>query len=346
VAAGSVHSCAVHRDGRVSCWGYGPFIGPGLTVVTTPVFIDLPGPAVSLSVGIQAACALLASGEVRCWGDLGNGPERPGGITGEDGRALAGVTKLAGGSAAFCGVTPGGTHCWGSNASSELGRPAALSFPARTAVLAQPGPRPLIVATVAILVHDGVSELCGWGNNDSGILPGARGIVERPACSRTVPGVLQLSAGDGHVCARRGGDTFSCWGSNSGGQLGTGDEGQLEAELPGAVGRLPAGIDAIESGAYHTCALLATGRVHCWGSNEHGECGLPSSAPRFAPGAEVPFDQAVVAIGAGAGAQHSCAVLEDGSVSCWGYDNEGQLGSGVITRDSDRFSAQPLPVRW
>jgi alpha-tubulin suppressor-like RCC1 family protein len=346
VAAGSVHTCAVHRDGRVSCWGYGPFIGPALPVVSSPTFIELPGRATAVAVGIQAACAQLEEGEVRCWGDLGAGPERPAPIMEEDGRRLTGITRLAGGSAAFCAVEARGTFCWGSNRSAELARPASQSFAPHTAVLALPGPRPLIAATVAILVHDGVSELCGWGNNDSGLVPGPRGTVERPACVAGVPDVLQLTAGDGHVCARRGGARFSCWGSNSGGQLGAGDEDLLEVMPPGRSGTLAAPIDAVEAGAYHTCALLGTGAVFCWGSNEHGECGLAPSAPRFAPSAAVPLPRPARALGSGAGAQHTCAVLDDGSVVCWGYDNEGQLGSGVITRNPDRASAEPLLVRW
>ncbi len=346
VAAGSVHTCAVHRDGRVSCWGYGPFIGPGLPQVTPPVPIELPGRAVEVAAGIQASCARLATGGVQCWGDLGGGPEAAGPVIKEDGAPLAGATRLAGGSAAFCAVHPGGTSCWGANGASELARPAALSFPPRTAVLARPGRAALLAATVAILVHDGASELCGWGNNDSGIVPGPRGTVDRPSCAGMIPGVLQLSAGDGHVCARRGGPAFSCWGSNSGGQLGNGDEGRLEVALPGERQELAADLVSIDSGAYHTCALLATGQVQCWGSNERGECGLPTSAPRYAPTGPVPFDAPVVAIGSGAGAQHTCGVLGDGSVHCWGYDNEGQLGSGVLTRDSDRASVRPLPVRW
>ena len=116
--------------------------------------------------------------------------------------------------------------------------------------------------------------------------------------------------------------------------------------MPGALLTFPAEIDAIESGAYHTCALLRTGKVHCWGSNEHGECGLPSSAPRFAAGAEVPLDRAVVGLGSGAGAQHSCAIASDGIGPLLGLRQRGALGSRVISRDSDRASANPLPVRW
>ncbi len=347
VAAGSVHTCALHRSGQVSCWGYGAFIQPGLPVVSPPAFLDLPAPATAISVGIQAACALLRDGSVSCWGDLGSGAEKPAPVVREaDGQPLRGVTQLAGGSSVFCAVLPAGTSCWGSNEAGEIGRPTSQVFPPRTAVLSQAGARPILTATVAVLVHDGGSELCGWGNNDSGLLPGPRGVVDHPVCTSQIPGVRQLSAGDGHVCAHRGGNTFSCWGSNSGGQLGIGDEGMLEAALPGLNRTLPAAIVSLASGAYHVCALVETGGVLCWGSNEHGECGVDSSAPRFSPMPAHGFAQRVVGIGSGAGAQHSCAVLADGSVACWGFDNEGQLGSGVLTRDPDRYSARPLAVRW
>ena len=348
VAAGTQHTCALHDDGRVSCWGHGGFIGPGLPVVTIPVWISLPEKAIAVEVGIQAACALLASGAVRCWGDLpGDGtPEPPLPVQKEDGTPLTAVTHIAGGSVAFCGSSPAGIHCWGDNKGGELARPAAERFPPLTAVLADPRPRRHLAATVAIVVHDGTSELCGWGSNDSGIIPGPRGIVERPECQRLTD-VLQLSAGDGHACAHRGGASFSCWGSNSGGQLGLGDEDTLELPLPGMTRSLPAGsITRIASGAYHTCALLETGAIHCWGSNEHGEVGRPPSAPLFAPVAVAGVPAKAVALGAGAGSQHTCAITADGAVHCWGYDNMGQLGTGALTEDADRHSPTPRAVRF
>ena len=192
VAAGSVHTCTIHKDGRVSCWGYGPYIGPGLPTVTAPVAIPLGGKATAVAVGIQAACALLGDTTVRCWGDFGRGAVAPTKIANEDGTALTGVTQITGGSLAFCASTPAGTHCWGINSASELGRPPAMMFSPHTAVLAQMGPRRLMAATVAIVVHDGATQLCGWGNNDSGIVPGARAIVERPTCNDDVPSVLEL----------------------------------------------------------------------------------------------------------------------------------------------------------
>jgi alpha-tubulin suppressor-like RCC1 family protein len=347
VSAGTIHTCAVHADGHVSCWGYGPFLVPGLPEINLPLTIELGGPASAVAAGIQATCALLRDGTVRCWGDFTQGapPAAPARVVKEDGTPLGQVTELAGGSTAFCALTAAGTYCWGDNGSGELARPVAMSFPPLTAVLARAAPSKLITATVAIVVHDGGTRLCGWGNNDSGIIPGARGINEQPACADLAPGVLQLSAGDGHICARRGGAAFSCWGSNVGGQLGIDDENVAEAPIPGTTRMLPAEITSIASGAYHVCAVLADGTVSCWGNNELGQAGLRSSAPLFAP---LPLQDVTgaVAIGSGAGASHTCLVLRDGSARCWGYDDEGQLGSGEVTQNSDRYSPAPLPVAF
>jgi hypothetical protein len=343
VTAGMTHTCAVHRDGRVSCWGDGKVIGPGLAAVTAPVAIEVGGPAASVTAGVLASCALLEDATVRCWGDLGSGPGAARKIVKEDGAPLAGVTQITGGSLTFCAASAAGTYCWGDNLAGELARPVSMAFPPTTAVLAQAGARPVIAATVAILVHDGVSQLCGWGNNDSGIVPGARAILDRPSCAEMVPGVLQLSPGDGHVCARRGGAAFSCWGSNSGGQLGTGDEATLEAELPGKTLTMPSPITTIASGAYHVCALLETGAVMCWGSNDQGECGSPRSSPHFSPTAAAPLPARAVAIGSGAAAQHTCVVLENGTVACWGSNSDGQLGAP--TDPAGSYSAVPVLVR-
>jgi alpha-tubulin suppressor-like RCC1 family protein len=345
VGAGTVHTCAVHADGKVSCWGQGAVIGPRLPAVTPPVTIALPGRATAVAVGIQAACALVEGGRVHCWGDLGKGPEGPAPVMKEDGSPLDHVERLAGGSLAFCAVGASATHCWGENKASELARPASMSFPPRTALMVLPTAPGLVAATVAILVHDG-AQLCGWGNNDSGIIPGERGIVERPACVPTAaPGFLQLTAGDGHACARRGGASFSCWGSNAGGALGNGDDSMMDVALPGEVQSLPGELTALAAGAYHTCAL-AGGAAYCWGSNEQGECGSPSSAPLFSPTPVPGVKARAVALGSGAGAQHTCVVLDDGSLSCWGSDSDGQLGSGASGQEATRFSPDPVPVRW
>jgi alpha-tubulin suppressor-like RCC1 family protein len=346
VAAGTGHTCALHRDGHVSCWGYGAFIAAGLPPLTPPVTVALPRPATAVAVGAEAACALLDDGGAACWGVFAGQLQPVQAIVREDGTRLSGITQLAGGTLAFCALNPAGAHCWGSNESAELGRPQGMTFAPTTALLVHPGPSKLLAASVAILVHDGQRQLCGWGANDAGIIPGARGVVDRPTCANDVPDVLALSGGDGHVCARRGGNRFSCWGSNSGGQLGTGDDSLLDVEMPGQMTTLPAEITTIAAGGYHTCILLADGAVHCFGNNDHAQVGLPSSAAIFSPRAITGFSRRVVALGSGAEANHTCAILDDGAAECWGLDDRGQLGQGPTSEVSTRNSPRPVAVRF
>ena len=234
VSAGTSHTCSLHEDGAVFCWGYGAFIGPGLPAVTGPVRIASARRATAVVVGIQAACALVEQGNpgahregnrvairVQLLGRLRRRARAtPAGGDGE--RRRAGRRRPAGGGQrrVLRGRTPRAPTAGGTTRPPSWPGRRRMIFPPLTAVLSQPGRRPLIAATVAILVHDGGSQLCGWGNNDSGLVPGPRGIAAQPSCSDAVPGVQALTAGDGHVCARRGGDRFTCWGSNSGGQLG------------------------------------------------------------------------------------------------------------------------------
>jgi alpha-tubulin suppressor-like RCC1 family protein len=346
LSLGKGHTCAVHQDGRVSCWGAGAFIGPGLPEVTGPVTIQLPARAAGVAVGVQAACAVLEGGAVSCWGQLATEPEAPRAIVKEDGTPLTGITEVAGGSLTFCGLRADGTYCWGDNSEGELARAASMSFPPDTAVLSHPGPGKHLAATVAMMVHDGASQLCGWGDNDTGLVPGDRSVLESPSCSSALPDVLQISAGDGHVCARHTGKSFSCWGTNAGGQLGIGDE-TLDVDLPGKPHELPEEIRSLVSGAYHTCALLASGSVMCWGANTQGESGVASpSAPLFAPTPATLVDVKLVEIASGAASIHNCGILADGSVRCWGSDDQGQLGSAPHSADSSRHSDRPIPVMF
>jgi alpha-tubulin suppressor-like RCC1 family protein len=77
----------------------------------------------------------------------------------------------------------------------------------------------------------------------------------------------------------------------------------------------------------HTCVLLNDGNVKCWGANNHGEIGITATQTY----ALTP--QAVVTIAAGrqaksltSGAAHTCALLDDASVTCWGNSEDIGLG--------------------
>ena len=87
----------------------------------------------------------------------------------------------------------------------------------------------------------------------------------------------------------------------------------------------------IDVGSNHTCALLANGSVQCWGSNSDGQLGNNSTIDSLSPVtvSGISFSSIPVATAISSGGQHTCALLADGSIKCWGSNSYGQLGNGI-----------------
>jgi alpha-tubulin suppressor-like RCC1 family protein len=134
-------------------------------------------------------------------------------------------------------------------------------------------------------------------------------------------------AGDEFTCALKTDGTAMCWGLGEKGQRGDGtyDQGAL---TPVPVQGLTTAT-ALSGGYNHACALLANGTLRCWGSNEQGQLGNPSTLVGSAAPVAVPDVSGVLAMSAGA--FHTCAVLLDRTVRCWGRNDSGQLGDGTYT---------------
>src|SRR5262249_46277028 len=134
----------------------------------------------------------------------------------------------------------------------------------------------------------------------------------------------QLVFGDDHDCAISTDKRVECWGSNQLGQLGPPVTGDLLA--PGPDLRLRgAPVDVVAAGGDHSCAILTGGALKCWGRNTEGQLGLGDTTARGALPGQMGDALAAVDLGAGAvatavaaGTAHTCAVLEDGAVRCWG----------------------------
>ncbi|HJM41239.1 MAG TPA: hypothetical protein QF514_03325, partial [Candidatus Thalassarchaeaceae archaeon] len=147
-----------------------------------------------------------------------------------------------------------------------------------------------------------------------------------------------LAAGDEHTCAILTDESMSCWGANGFGQLGTGDN--TASSNPVAVSFVnPGGVTtlfpvSVSSSQYHTCAVLNDGSVQCWGGNSYGQLGDGTNTSQSSPtGVDLGENHSAVMIGVGK--THTCAILEDASVSCWGYNIHGQIGDGTnVQRNS------------
>src|SRR6185295_8790590 len=118
------------------------------------------------------------------------------------------------------------------------------------------------------------------------------------------------------------------WGANSSGQLGYGDTAQRFD--PGTtVVNLGAGRTAkrLAAGLNHTCAILDNDTLKCWGANSSGQLGYGDATNRLAPqDTPVNLGTGRTALLVTAGANHTCALLDDTSIKCWGTNSNGQLG--------------------
>ncbi|MCP3063673.1 Ig-like domain-containing protein [Myxococcus sp. K38C18041901] len=332
IFAGAGTTCAVFTDGRLKCWGKNGMGQLGLEHAddrgdgrASNLMSNLPFVRVGTDVRVAMmglgdgfSCALLEGGAVKCWGDseqgqLGLGDtQRRGDGPGEMGDALPRVDlgtgrtakTLVSGLKHLCAILDdGAVKCWGDNWDGRLG-------------LGDTQPR-----------GDGPGEM---GN----ALPAVNLGTGRTAKA--------LAAGGRHTCALLDDDSVKCWGENAWGQLGLGDKvvrGDGPGEMGDALPRVNLGTGrtakAIAAREHSTCALLDDGSIKCWGGNPYGALGLGDKVHRGDDAGEMGDGLPRVDLGTGrtaktltVGSIYACALLDDGSVKCWGGGYAGQLGLG------------------
>lgn len=160
-----------------------------------------------------------------------------------------------------------------------------------------------------------------------GTPPGNTTLVSCPGFDIDRPIVVsgsRLAVGSGYTCAVRDNGSVACWGENRSGQLGLGTVDATIHALPATVPGLSR-VVSISARADHTCALVSSGQVYCWGSNGLGQLGIGTTLDRPVATAVTGLADAVeVAVGY----NHGCARRADGTVVCWGSNSAGQLGDG------------------
>ncbi|HXF00816.1 MAG TPA: hypothetical protein VN458_10790 [Solirubrobacterales bacterium] len=319
VAAGARFSCARLDTGRARCWGIGAYgaLGYGNTndigdtetpASVGPVNLGAGRTVRAISAGFYHACAILDQGDLRCWGTGPLGyPNTNNQIGDDETPASVGPVDLGAGRTAVA-ITGGGRHtcaildngrvrCWG----------------------------------------DGDNGQLGYGNTRSigfAETPGSVGPVDLGA-GRTA---VAITGGGYHTCAILDNGKVRCWGEGSQGQLGYGNTKSIgDNEAPGSVPPVKLGKGrkavAISGGYLHTCAILDNGKVRCWGLNSNGQLGYGDTkkiGDNETPGSVSPVKLGArrKAIAISAYGQHTCAVLNDRTVRCWGTGRYGQLGYG------------------
>jgi alpha-tubulin suppressor-like RCC1 family protein len=103
---------------------------------------------------------------------------------------------------------------------------------------------------------------------------------------------------------------------------------------------------SIVSGAQHTCALTAQGVLSCWGLGDVGQLGRPGGGDPATPGpVDVQWPTGTYVVSAATGSSHTCALISDGSVYCWGWNTFGQLGNATNVGAYDPTPPNPTPAK-
>ncbi len=143
---------------------------------------------------------------------------------------------------------------------------------------------------------------------------------------------MQVATGEAEACAVLANGKVYCWGEDDLGQLGNGKT-ETEVLTPTEV----KGIDnakQVSIGKKDTCALLSTGHVDCWGENGRGQVGneKDEEASVSTP-VEVNHLEHVTEIQVGW--DFACALIEGGTVKCWGENGLGNIGSGRKAKEGE-----------
>ena len=169
------------------------------------------------------------------------------------------------------------------------------------------------------------SVRCFGENNWGQLGNGGFANASTPVTVNGMTTAVSVGAGIEHSCALLADGTVRCWGTNFVGQLGDGTIGGGSA-LPKPVQGL-SGVIGLGSGGFHNCVILSDHTVQCWGRNQDGQLGNGNSTTDSGTPQPVTGLTGVVALAAGG--YHTCALLTDATVRCWGRNDRGQVGDGT-----------------
>ncbi|HQY63467.1 MAG: hypothetical protein IPQ09_07830 [Myxococcales bacterium] len=223
-------------------------------------------------------------------------------------------------------LSDGSAKCWGSNSFGQLGDSTTTNRATPVPVLALGGPVAALTATTHTCARFVDGAVKCWGLNSYGEVGDASVVHRRtPVAVNLGATAISVAAGAIHTCAALTGGAVKCWGQNATGQLG--DNTTTLRTSPVSVVGLGGVATAVSAGDGFSCALLDGGAVKCWGGNNRGQLGDTTTTQRNTPVAVSGLSGAVVALSSGG--SHTCALLADDTVQCWGWNNSGELGDGT-----------------
>ena len=328
VGIGYSHACILLADHTINCWGSNKQSQLGTASAgdsATPVPVKLLSNVQYVAVGDGLTFALLNDGTVSFWGTHISAFDSATGVSTTVAtqyptpfEGLSAVKNIAaGGRGNGCAtLADGSARCWAQNDMGQLGN-GTYDFSASPAVVSGLSGASGIDMGYAFACAPTASAVKCWGNNFNGSIGSyPNSTVNTPQTIGGLSGtVSKLRTGDSFACVLMTSGAIQCWGANSDGQLGNGTSGSTEP-IPVTVSGIT-GVSELTTATAHTCALVTGGVIRCWGQNYDGQVGNGSTAsPVTAPTLVQGLGGKAIAVSAGS--YTSCAILENGSVKCWG----------------------------
>ena len=365
------HFCVRYTDGTADCWGgnVGDHLGTGVAVPSdtlTPLAHHNENIITVEPIDGSTCSSYFVDGDdpnvIRCWG-TGFGDAN---VTHDTPTPTAHRTVYALGD--NCAIGPlGRLHCWAATSTPyarRVGHPTGsfidieggrLALQANGAVYSWD----FADADTAIDYQLGIfnatdiaasgdhactaladGHVICWGSNADGQLTDNTPHPTLQIVDTGLTNMVTVSAGDAHSCAVSANGRVSCFGAGYGAT-------PQELALAGRLGGTRLGV-----GGDHSCGLRSDGQAKCWGLDIFGQLGdgaddgmrewparvMGIPEPGVDATLDTPDDRWMVDIATGE--NHTCAVMSDGSVFCWGQNDRGQLGIGSMNGDPN-----PTPQR-
>jgi alpha-tubulin suppressor-like RCC1 family protein len=267
-----------------------------------------------VQINYDYGCLLSVKNSLYCWGkntygEVGTGDQNP---VLYPQKIMDDVEDFSSYGSHVCALTKlKDVFCWGLNHHGELGT-GTIGIETIPQKVSLKNVRSISTSDFSSCAVTEKNNLYCWGKSPGIFKPFSYDIVKSPKLVEV--GVEQCFPGFNFIFVKNTDQTFSCWGSNGGGELGLGAEQNGYEEKK--YFQFPGKVKALKVSSSSACVLFEDGSISCTGSNVYGQLGTPITDKQvsFQP-AEVP---AMSDLECGGG---SCCGIQEGDVYCWGYKN-------------------------